>query len=84
MFLNMPFDVASEKLLWNTDKVPEDVNLVTFRDQCLQAAAAHPSPAVQTELKHLRKRLQFLASGGEIPSAPRDKLKEHLSQARRY
>jgi hypothetical protein len=80
----MPFDVASEKLLWNTDKVPEDVNLVTFRDLCLQAAAAHPSPAVQTELEHQRKQFQFLVSGGGIPSAPRDKLKEHLSQARRY
>jgi hypothetical protein len=56
----MPFDVASEKLLWNTDKVPEDVNLVTVRDQCLQAAAAHPSLAVQTELEHQRKRFQLL------------------------
>jgi hypothetical protein len=74
----MPFDVASEKLLWNTDKVPEDVNLVTFGDQCLQAAAAHPSPAVQTELEHKRQRFQFLASGGEIFSIPRDKLKEHI------
>ncbi|KAF8535190.1 hypothetical protein BDD12DRAFT_893672 [Trichophaea hybrida] len=74
----MPFDVASEKRLWNTDKVPEDASIVTFRDQCLQAAAAHPSPAVLTELEHQRKRFQFLASGSEIPSIPRDRLKEHF------